>query len=343
MAPARAWRVQASTAQVPATRTRPVRPTGSAMVAPSTARRSPQTPPAPTVANWLSACRSPHTADVYARTVGQYAAEVRQIVEAGRAHQIDAMWAMRYIERLRLRPGPRGKRLAPSSINVVISALSSWWGWMQRQGLVSDNPWAHRRTTLPDHTAQRLLSRDEVRALIAAAPEGVQRTLVLALYSTGARVSELCQDIVTERRTGRPTGLHWRDIQVRRDGSAVLTITGKRSKTRLVPVAKPIARAIRALSRRQPPDDYVFTSDGLDAPITRKEAWQIVHDAGRRAGIKGRVSPHWLRHSYATHLLQQGTPVNTVQALLGHARLDTTGVYVRIITGMDSTAYVDAL
>ena len=299
--------------------------------------------PSPTVDNWLADCRTASTRRLYGAAVGRWAYEVRQIAEAGRAEQIDSAWAMQYIQALRRRPGAHGRRLAPATVNAVVSALSSYWIWMQRHGLISDNPWAHQRTRLPNRVGQRILSREEVRALLDATPPGVQRTMVLTLYATGARRAEICRDPEQERATGRPTGLHWGDVFSRKDGSAVLTLTGKRTKTRYVPISKAVAHEIRMLSRRHRPEDYVFCHDRWADAITTKEAWSIVHRAGKQAGIPGDVSPHWLRHSYATHLLAQGVPVNTVQALMGHARLDTTGIYVAINVGQESEVYVAGL
>lgn len=318
---------------------------GAALVGRRTAsapQRLPARPVAATVANWLAA-KKPATARRYGLVVGRHAAEVRQIVEAGRAAEIDALWAMRYMQAVRERRGEDGRHLSTASVNLVASALSSWWGWMQQQGLVSDNPWQHRRTRTPDRTAQRILDRDEVRALLRAAPEGAPRTLILVLYATGARRAELCRDPETERNTGRPTGLRWRDVKSRKDGSAVLTLCGKREKTRLVPISRDVAHEIRMLARHHKPEDYVFTWDRWADPITTWDAWKIVHDAARLAGIRGNVSPHWLRHSYITHMLAQGVPINSVQALAGHARMDTTGIYAGIVTAESSTAYVDGL
>ena len=331
---ARAWRIQPATP--PAAIAHRPQPNRSSL--------APQLPPpAPTVDNWLASCRSPHTAASYARTVGQYAHEVRQIVEAGRAAHIDAMWAKQYVDHLRQRPGPHGHRLSAATINAIVGALSSYWGWMQSEGLVTGNPWQRRYAKLPERTGQRYLTREEVRRLLLAVPEGVQRTLVLTLYHTGARISELCQDTVLERVNGRPTGLHWRDITPRKDGAAVLTLCGKGGKTRLVPISRATVQQIRTITRRHPPDDFVFCHDRYDDPITRKDGWKIVSRAARLAGLKGNVSPHWLRHSYAVHMLEQGVPVNLVQALLGHARLDTTGIYARIVTAQGSTAYLEEL
>jgi site-specific recombinase XerD len=222
-----------------------------------------------------------------------------------------------------------GRRLGPSARNVTASAMSSLWKELQRQGLVKDNPWELvRREPVRETVGERLLGQDQVLAMLRAARPGVQRELVRLLYVSGARISEVCRDPRRDR-LGQRTGLYWRDVRRRSDGSAVLSLYGKGGKTRYVRIPPPVLQGLWALSETHAPDEPVFRTR-TGAPLDRYRGTRLVRAAARAAGIQAPVSAHWLRHCHAAHALAAGAPINVVQATLGHARLDTTGVYTRL-------------
>jgi integrase/recombinase XerD len=170
-----------------------------------------------------------------------------------------------------------------------------------------------------------VLSVAEVEALLGA-PDGDawrdvrDRALLELLYASGARVSEA----VSLRTDGLEPGLR------------VVRLTGKGSKTRIVPIG---GRARRALAdwiegpRRELPGaarrGEVFLSK-RGAPLDRSNAWRRVRAAALRAGIAKRVTPHTLRHSFATHLIEAGADLRSVQEMLGHASVETTEVYTHL-------------
>jgi len=164
-----------------------------------------------------------------------------------------------------------------------------------------------------------VLSPDEVQRLIAGAKNLYHRTLLLTLYGAGLRRSEACQ-------------LKVRDIDSER---MVLRVEqGKGGRDREIPLSPTLLAALREYYRWMRPRTYLFpgTHHGwrADAPITSKVIWEAVRLATRKAGIAKHVTPHTLRHTYATHLLEAGADLRTIQLLLGHADLSHTTVYLHL-------------
>jgi site-specific recombinase XerD len=185
---------------------------------------------------------------------------------------------------------------------------------LKRRDMKEDLPYPKRRRRLPI-----VLSPEEVERLIAGAKNLYHRTLLLTLYGAGLRRSEVCH-------------LKVRDIDSQR---MVLRVEqGKGGRDREVPLSPTQLAALREYYRWMRPQTYLFpgTRNGwrADAPITAKVIWDAVRLATRRAGIDKPVTPHTLRHSYATHLLERGADLRTIQLLLGHADLSHTTVYLHL-------------
>ena len=172
----------------------------------------------------------------------------------------------------------------------------------------------------------QVLSPESVEKLLAAPLTGERfylrdKALLEVLYATGSRASEV-------------VGLKLDDLHL---DSGFLRCMGKGSKQRIVPLGKPALQAIRAyldehrprLTRTNPDATAVFVSRG-GRPLTREMLWILVKKYARRAGLNPRVSPHTLRHSFATHLLSGGADLRTVQELLGHASIRTTQHYTHV-------------
>ncbi len=189
------------------------------------------------------------------------------------------------------------------------------------------------RPPTPGRRLPKSLTIDEVLALLEAAggdspSDGPltlrNRALLELLYSTGARISEA-------------VGLDVDDIDT--EGRTVL-LRGKGGKQRLVPVGRPAVQALDAYLVRGRPELARRGRGTLAAPaiflnvrggrLSRQSAWQVLRDAAERAGITSGVSPHMLRHSFATHLLEGGADVRVVQELLGHASVTTTQIYTLV-------------
>jgi len=164
-----------------------------------------------------------------------------------------------------------------------------------------------------------VLSQDEVARLIDASGNLMHRAMVMTLYATGVRRAELCRlkvaDIDSERMV-----LHIHE--------------GKGGRDRDVPLSPKLLAILREYWRWMKPKTYLFpgmeNNWRADVPVTTKVAWIAVTEAAKAAGITRRVSPHTLRHSYATHLLEAGADLRTIQVLLGHAKLADTTVYLHL-------------
>jgi integrase/recombinase XerD len=143
--------------------------------------------------------------------------------------------------------------------------------------------------------------------------------LLHLLYIAGLRVSEIA-------------ALTWRDLQPWTDGGQV-TVFGKGSKTRTVLLPSAIWRELVRFRHGASMDAPVFPSRRGGGHLHPTAIERIVFKAAQRAGIEGKVSPHWLRHSHATHALERGAPIHLVQATLGHASVATTGRYLHARPG----------
>ena len=157
-----------------------------------------------------------------------------------------------------------------------------------------------------------VLNKEEVRELIDSADNRKSRLIISLLYSSGLRVSEIVNLKVEDLNLG--DGLGW----VRR---------GKGNKDRLFSLSKDLANELKEYIREKNYKTYVFSSE---KPLTTRNIQKIIKGTRERAGIKKKVTPHTLRHSFATHLLEDGTDIRMIQVLLGHSSLNTTQVYTHV-------------
>jgi site-specific recombinase XerD len=163
-----------------------------------------------------------------------------------------------------------------------------------------------------------ILSEEEVVRLIESAITSYHRVILMTLYGTGLRREELCRLKVTDIDSQRMI------VHVRQ---------GKGNKDRDVTLSPRLLEVLRAYWKWRKPKTYLFPSlyrKSPEQPIDSKTVWYAVREAARRAGIKKKVSPHLLRHSWATHLLERGTDLKTIQVLLGHVDLEATTIYLHL-------------
>lgn len=215
--------------------------------------------------------------------------------------------------------------LAPSSIRRAQSALRTYFGFLLSEGIVEVDPTDRLEAPRADRHLPDFLSLDETERLLEAPDAGHplywrDKAVLEVLYATGMRVSELTELPIVAL-----------DLD---EGFA--TVFGKGSKERLVPVGGPAARALgRYLRELRPGLDRgqgqgrVFLN-ARGRPIRRESIWSMVREAARRAGILRAVSPHTLRHTFATHLVEGGADLAAVQELLGHADISTTQIYTHL-------------
>jgi integrase/recombinase XerD len=163
-----------------------------------------------------------------------------------------------------------------------------------------------------------ILSEEEVARLIESASSSYHRVILMTLYATGMRREELSRLKVTDVDSQRMV------IHVRQ---------GKGNKDRDITLSPRLLEVLRTYWKWRKPKIYLFPSllrTRGEQPITSKTVWYAVREAARRAGIKKKVSPHLLRHSWATHLLERGTDLKTIQVLLGHVDLEATTIYLHL-------------
>lgn len=166
------------------------------------------------------------------------------------------------------------------------------------------------------HRTPRVLSPDEVARLIEAAGNLQARAILMALYSTGLRRTELVR-------------LHVEDIDSER--MMIHVRKGKGGKDRDVPLCPKLLGTLREYWRWKRPKTWLFPGErGNGEHLSDKSVWYACAEAARHAGLKKRVSPHMLRHSFATHLLEDGADLPTIQMLLGHADLEATSIYLHL-------------
>lgn len=224
---------------------------------------------------------------------------------------------MQYLAQ-RLRQGT-----AVSSITRQISCLRQFFAWALRQSHVAEDPMLDLRPPPSVHRLPNLLSEQEVRQLLDQPdPETLlglrDRAMLETLYASGMRVSELVNLSLARLNLGR----------------GLVRVIGKGGRERLIPLGQPAIDALevwlkKARPQLKPGSDRVFVSRrGL--PLTRQAVWQRIGLHARHCGIAGRVHPHRLRHSFATHLLDHGADLRVVQMLLGHADLGTTQIYTHV-------------
>ena len=209
----------------------------------------------------------------------------------------------------------RERKLTPRTVRLHVAALRFFFvKTLKRRYSLDDTPYPKAPRRLP-----QILRLDEVTQLINAAQSLSHRTMLMVLYSTGMRNAELRH-------------LQVKDIDSRR--MLIHIQQGKGGRDRYVPLSPTLLATLRAYYRWMRPKTWLFpgTVAGwrADKPITPKVLWEACVGAAHRAALEKRVSPHLLRHSYATHLLEGGADLRTIQLLLGHGSLRHTVLYLHL-------------
>jgi len=207
--------------------------------------------------------------------------------------------------------------LDPASVARKLAAIRSWFRFLRRRGIVARNPaQALRAPRLPRKLVSFLPIDETVALMDARAPRGTARetAIVELLYASGLRVSEL-------------VGLDLRDVDL---AEMTVRVLGKGRKERIVPFGAAATRALREyLGARGPAAGAVFLNR-RGGRLTVRSVHTIIRRQARAAGLVRRVSPHTLRHTFATHLLDSGADLRMIQELLGHGRLSTTQRYTHV-------------
>jgi integrase/recombinase XerD len=262
---------------------------------------------------------SRHTLEGYGRDLRRYLEFLaeRGVDDAARASERDIVEFLLALARLGLSARSRGRTLA---------AVRGFHRFLLREGLCDANPAAQIALPKVGRSLPAFLSVAEVDQLLAAPDvstrEGLRdKAMIELLYATGLRVSEL-------------VSLELARVNLQ---GGFLVATGKGRKQRVVPCGEEAVRWIeRYLAEARPrfvrggraPAHLFLTSRG--GPMTRQGFWKLLRAYGARAGISRRLTPHTLRHSFATHLVERGADLRAVQTMLGHADISTTQIYTHV-------------
>jgi integrase/recombinase XerD len=232
----------------------------------------------------------------------------------------DAEDLRRYLDHL------NSSGLSGRSVARRLTTLRSLFGFLLREGLIEADPSEHLRAPRQWRAIPKFLNLDEIEQVIGctdkATPRGLRdRAMLELLYASGLRVSELCR-----------AGMSDLNPEL-----GILRTTGKGNKQRLAPVGKDAVKAVEEYLKSGRPgllkgraSRFLFVT-ARGGCLTRQGFWKLLAGYGRKAGIFRRLTPHMLRHSFATHLLEGGADLRSVQVMLGHADISTTQIYTHVM------------
>jgi integrase/recombinase XerD len=216
--------------------------------------------------------------------------------------------------------------LSSRSVARHLTTLRSFYGFLLREGVIAQDPTEHLRGPRQWQTIPKFLNLKDIEKLLEAIdttrPTGQRdRAMLELLFATGLRVSELCR-----------LGLSDLDAQF-----GIVRTLGKGNKQRLVPVGKAALAAVAGYQQAARPallkgraSRYLFVT-ARGGCLTRQAFWKLLAGYGRKAGIFHGLSPHVMRHSFATHLLEGGADLRSVQIMLGHSDISTTQIYTHVL------------
>ncbi|MEK9807076.1 MAG: site-specific tyrosine recombinase XerD [Halieaceae bacterium] len=266
---------------------------------------------------WLERGLSENTLAAYRRDVAQYHEWL--VTDGGDLLAADAAQLQLFL----------GKRLSagtsPRSTARFLSSLRSFYRWALRENLITEDPSLRIESPKQGKPLPKSLSESDVEKLLEMPDldrvvEFRDRTMLELLYACGLRVSEL-------------VGLTMSQVSL---NQGVIRVMGKGSKERLVPMGEEALLWLQRYTRgprvdllQGRPSDVLFPSNRGTA-MTRQTFWYRIKIYGERAGIQSHLSPHTLRHAFATHLLNHGADLRVVQMLLGHSDLSTTQIYTHV-------------
>lgn len=265
---------------------------------------------------------SPHSLTAYRRDLTLYGAYLDAVGIPGPLEAVAEDLAG-FVSWIREQRTASGGAYAQSTVARTLVAVRGLHKFLVREGLATTDPTATIAGPRARRSLPKALSQDEMRRLLAA-PTGDEpvalrdRAMLEVLYAAGLRITELVSlDIDDVDLTDR-----------------TVRCTGKGGKDRIVPVGRPARAAVEAwLVRGRPamgPTDPALFTNRRGGRLTRQGGWKIIKKHAHSAGLAAQVSPHTLRHSFATHFLDGGGDVRVVQELLGHASVNTTQIYTLV-------------
>ncbi|MGH7531685.1 MAG: site-specific tyrosine recombinase XerD [Gemmatimonadales bacterium] len=260
-----------------------------------------------------------------ANTVDNYLRDIRHLVDFAATIGVDTPEQLTARGLRQFVFGLKDLGLGPATIRRHVSAVRTYFRFAVGEGLVRGDPSDRLEAPKRGRKLPDTLSVKDVTAILEAPPLNDplawrDRALLELAYGGGLRVSELC---------GLTLADLWLDDQVVR-------VFGKGSKERVVPIGRSVIGTVAVYLRQLRPEldrgesGHRLLLNVRGRPLSRVGAWGVVKKAAARAGVRKRVTPHTLRHSFATHLLEGGADLRAVQEMLGHADLSTTQIYTHV-------------
>lgn len=295
----------------------------------------------PTAAAWERALasyeRELETRRVSPNTIRAYRTDLRQLTSWAVAAGIEDPASLKYPQLRGFAASLGGRGLERTSMGRKLAAARGLFEHLTRVGLAPQNPAELLPNPRSASRLPRVLDRDEIRGLLDRIPartplEVRDRAMLEIAYSSGLRCAEL-------------VGLGTRSVDFEDE---TVRVSGKGGRERLVPLGEPAQRAIRAyVERARPvlatdPDETALLLSKSGRRLSPSDVTRRLRRWVSEAAVAGRVSPHALRHSFATHMLEGGADLRSIQELLGHASISTTQVYTRVEPNRLREAYANA-
>jgi integrase/recombinase XerD len=280
-----------------------------------------------------------------ANTVAAYRRDLRMWAEFCAIAGVDATApshedVTEYLERLRAGNPPASAPLRPSSVARMLVSVRSVYKFLVREGRVGTDPTGRVGVPRRPRSLPKAIPLEDVEALLAVPPsDGLgrrDRAILETLYGAGLRISELVD-------------LDVDDVDL--DERSILVRSGKGSKSRRVPIGRAAGAALgdyltvtrpELVTRATSNPGAALFLNARGGRLSRQGCWKLLKQHARVAGLEEKVSPHTLRHSFATHMLDGGADIRVVQELLGHASLATTQVYTLVTDGRLREVYLAA-
>jgi len=287
---------------------------------PTAAKFAKNGPPLPLLREFLNFCRIEK--GLSANSLQAYTRDLERLGEFSNSPEIPGRETLHLYLNGLYRAGLGGRSIARH-----LASIRSYFGFLLQDGKIEVDPTEHIATPKQWQNIPKFLNPEQIEALLQA-PDRAKPTgqrdfaMLQLLYATGLRVSELCNLRVTDVETE----------------FGVLRVTGKGNKQRLIPVGRPALAALEewrsggrpALLKKHRASAFLFVT-ARGGAMTRQMFWTLLKGYGKKVGIFHNLSPHVLRHSFATHLLEGGADLRSVQTMLGHADISTTQIYTHVM------------
>lgn len=281
------------------------------------------------VKNFLNFLETEKNASTH--TIKNYAIDLREFLTPLDGKPVEDV---HYLDIRTFLAGLKEKTFSKSSISRKLACLRSFFKYLVRENVLKANPAADISTPKREKKLPKFLDPTEITNLIEAPPQDTwegkrDRAILEMLYSSGLRVSEL-------------VGLNWEDLDL---FSGLVRVRGKGKKERILPVGQMALQAVRSYMDHKPSREKdsgskkpLYLNRG-GSRLTDRSVRRMILKYTRQCALSKEVSPHMLRHSFATHMLDRGADLRSVQELLGHENLSTTQIYTHVTTKRLKEAY----